>query len=1350
MKKKQNFYILIAGLLIMAALLVFLLKPGAKTAYGVNLLKNADFEKVTGEELPEDWLPDAYQRMPGTSLYEITEGRSGHGIMVYNAEYNDARFMQTVPASPNTLYELSGYVKADAREGKGANISIADVYLDWTGVMDTQDDWQQVKTYGRTGPSQRELTVYARLGGYSAESLGSAAFDDLSLMAVEKAPDGVRVDSWEVWKPGNNYTDTVSEDPAPAWPWLVLTGVFWSALAYCLARRANKHAERSLEENNKKLDSGLLWLLIAAFVSRIVIGMLVPGYGVDVGCFTAWSDRMYQVGPVDFYITEQHSDYPPGYMLVLWPIGLIGSLMGTGATELMIKLPAIIADIAAIALIFTCVSRMFNRKAALSLAAIYAFNPLVYATGAAWGQADSIPAVLILLVILLVYRKKWAAALPVYTLAVLMKPQSLMFGPLGLAAFVMYLLKKEEKDRWKQALIGAGISLALALAVVLPFSPKQEDMDWLIGLYSGTMTFYGYATVNATNLYFLFGLNWQPIGSAAPLLLRLTGALSLILPVGWYLYKEPKASSPRERIMLALSLLPALAAALLPTSLGQTGTLLMISGFLIVLVRFVSEGSVCNLPLLGAVMLIVFCALGVMMHERYLFSAVVLLMLAYAGRRDKRIFILMAALSLLAFLNVGIALDRGVRIGGVPGHLSAPNYGIVSESAWLEYILSVGQVLVSAFAVYVGLTQSKAGTPAEELKPVRGSDDKTLRAQARQNAAALRLLSPEKKQQIDGKDWLIMLLVTLIYTVPALTNLGAMKAPQNPWISTTEDNEVILDLGEGRRFNLLYYGGIHHRDESDFEVSVSSDMENWTTYSAQMEDGDCFIWKYVREFARSGDTAALQGRYVRITAPYRMTTLMEVLARDADSNSPIALSLVSGNGAALIDEQDTLDGEPSWYNSAYFDEIYHARTGYEHANAIRGTEPNYTYEVSHPPLGKVFMAFSILTFGMTPFGWRLPGALAGVLMLPAMYLMGKLFTKKRLFGFVAIALMALDGMHFAQTRIATIDSFVTLFIIWAYFFMFRYALDKDTDRGLASDLVNLGLSGLFMGLGIASKWTGMYAGAGLAVIFFWTFVRRAKEGLSAVELLGDESLTQERKSAVQRLAGDWQRRLLLTLAWCILVFVLVPAVIYYLSFIPWFMRTPGGLTVQKVWNASVSMFSYHSVPGRGMDHAFYSPWYEWPLILKPFYFYAGKRIGDTGSTIMSFGNPAVWWGGFAAVLVLAGLWAHRLLSPKRTGGEDIRPALIILAYLAQYAPWILVPRGTYLYHYFPSVPFIILAAALALYYLYRLNRRMGKAVTIICLAVTLALFIGFFPYYSGIRVSAAWLNAMRWFPRIYY
>lgn len=78
-------------------------------------------------------------------------------------------------------------------------------------------------------------------------------------------------------------------------------------------------------------------------------------------------------------------------------------------------------------------------------------------------------------------------------------------------------------------------------------------------------------------------------------------------------------------------------------------------------------------------------------------------------------------------------------------------------------------------------------------------------------------------------------------------------------------------------------------------------------------------------------------------------------------------------------------------NSTYFDEIYHARTAWEHLNGV------YPYEITHPPLGKIIISIGIALFGMTPFGWRFSGTLFGVLMLPVIYIFAKGSSAGRLY-----------------------------------------------------------------------------------------------------------------------------------------------------------------------------------------------------------------------------------------------------------------------------------------------------------------------------------------------------------------
>lgn len=105
----------------------------------------------------------------------------------------------------------------------------------------------------------------------------------------------------------------------------------------------------------------------------------------------------------------------------------------------------------------------------------------------------------------------------------------------------------------------------------------------------------------------------------------------------------------------------------------------------------------------------------------------------------------------------------------------------------------------------------------------------------------------------------------------------------------------------------------------------------------------------------------------------------EFALKKTDGTGFATLTAVSGNAWQLTDEQNTVPLYPSYMNSTYFDEIYHARTAYEH---ILGLEP---YENTHPTLGKLIISVGIRIFGMNPFGWRFMGTLFGVLMLPALY-----------------------------------------------------------------------------------------------------------------------------------------------------------------------------------------------------------------------------------------------------------------------------------------------------------------------------------------------------------------------------
>ena len=383
----------------------------------------------------------------------------------------------------------------------------------------------------------------------------------------------------------------------------------------------------------------------------------------------------------------------------------------------------------------------------------------------------------------------------------------------------------------------------------------------------------------------------------------------------------------------------------------------------------------------------------------------------------------------------------------------------------------------------------------------------------------------------------------------------------------------------------------------------------------------------------------------------------------------------------LADEQGTVAYDPSFLSGMYFDEIFHARTAYELLHRLEPTE------TTHPPLGKAIIALGVAAFGMTPFGWRFTGTLFGVAMVPLLYLFAHRLFRRTELAFLASFLLALDFMHFVQTRIATLDSYGVFFVVLMYFFMHEYVIRDFWRARLRDLLLPLLGSGVAFGLGAASKWSVLYGGAGLALILFASLLHRGREYVRARRLASPGPSEAEReewrgrrdrcsRGARSRCSGGARYRS-----------SSFPRPSTCCSYVP-FMLVPGpGHGLRDVLASQAHMYRYHA--GMAQTHPFSSPWWQWPVMRRPAWYYQGIHGLDAGmvSSIVSMGNPAVWWPGIAAVV--AGLW----LAIRR---RDASIAFILVALLSQLAPWAFAPRKlVFIYHFFPSVPFVVLAIVYA-------------------------------------------------------
>ena len=524
-------------------------------------------------------------------------------------------------------------------------------------------------------------------------------------------------------------------------------------------------------------------------------------------------------------------------------------------------------------------------------------------------------------------------------------------------------------------------------------------------------------------------------------------------------------------------------------------------------------------------------------------------------------------------------------------------------------------------------------------------------------------------------------LVTAVYAVFAFWNLGNLASPES-FVPMANRSVVLMPASAEAPAKLMLFTGV---GQGEYSIEVSEDQQGWLPVASFRQDHVSVLkWNTV-DLELDSPAAYLRLRWLSGT-PW----LGELVLFDG-AGERIAFSC---SEESLHDEGDLVPEKQTYHNSSYFDEIYHARTAWEHLHDV------WPYELSHPPLGKELLSLGILLFGMTPFGWRFSGTLTGVLMLPVMYIFLKRLFGGRRIPLLGTVLLASGFLHYTQTRIATIDSFSVLFILLMYCFMYGW-LSDDSPADLA-------LCGFSFGLGIACKWICFYAGAGLALLWIGHWVRafvlaaREKRPLPAAAFLRN-------------------------VPFCLFFFILIPGLIYYLSYLP-YGRVKGFPVFSEPYTRLVLenqtfMFDYHA--RLVAQHPYASRWYQWILNIRPILYYLEYLPDGRHIDIAAFNNPLICWGGLMSLAVL--LW-------EAVTRRDRTAAFLLTAYLAELVPWVFITRLTFAYHYFAASVFLVPALCYLFWIMEKASPR-RKYVTLAFTAVSVFLFLFFFPVLCGLPVD---------------
>ena len=692
-------------------------------------------------------------------------------------------------------------------------------------------------------------------------------------------------------------------------------------------------------------------------------------------------------------------------------------------------------------------------------------------------------------------------------------------------------------------------------------------------------------------------------------------------------------------------------------------------------------------------------------------------------------------------------------------------------------------------------------------------------ALAEEQSAPRRLTLTLKHHPMERGDALPLLLLTAVYALTAFFQLGDFNAPQS-----------MVKFQQGDSYEFSYNQPVTVDTVSLYTslgtgyYTLEWEEQNGQWYSLRLDQpyNSLFKWR-VLDLARNidqngleitkdnnnleakplGPITAARFRITASSAPRDEGLWLSELALWSGGQALPQPDHVDDGAAALFDEYELWSDRYTYMNSTYFDEIYHPRTAYEHLNNV------YPYEVSHPPLGKLIISIGIAMFGMVPFGWRFMGTLFGVLMVPILYVFLKNLFGKTPVALCGAALFTFDFMHLVQTRIATIDTYGVFFILVSYYFMYRW-LAVPAGKKLRHYVLPLFLSGLFWGAGCASKWTVVYAGAGLALLWLLGMIFKAGDWHEAelaaqtqpvppeVRLEVTEAMFREEQPAwtpprvPSFTAHAWG-----TVGLSVVFFVVIPLMIYTASYFPYAAAKGNGGSFLELAGQSAGWF-WECLPERLEQYpeqmarvtenlaregktpgvadrigAFFQAIPDQSgnpvdLMLRNQYFMLTYHqsvhtphpyqsnwyqwIIDARPILyyQDFSTPGMR-GIFASfnnpLVSWAGLLAFFAVAVQMVRRKCGKALFIVLATLSQLVPWTAIGRVLFAYHYFPTVLFLCFAIAYLMDDMLNRKREWAGLAVYGFTGCAGLLYAIFYPELIGILVPNWYATYfLRWFP----
>jgi dolichyl-phosphate-mannose--protein O-mannosyl transferase len=136
-------------------------------------------------------------------------------------------------------------------------------------------------------------------------------------------------------------------------------------------------------------------------------------------------------------------------------------------------------------------------------------------------------------------------------------------------------------------------------------------------------------------------------------------------------------------------------------------------------------------------------------------------------------------------------------------------------------------------------------------------------------------------------------------------------------------------------------------------------------------------------------------------------------------------------------------------------------------------------------------------------------------------------------------------------------------------------------------------------------------------------------------------------------------------------------------------------------------------------------------MIRPVWYFVDYSAGGKIGNIYALGNPLIWWNGLAALAVVV----YKAVTDKAVSYK-----LMTIGYFIFWLPWLFSPRVMFLYHYLPSLTFLILSLA---WFWSTLSERWIRVFFIV--SVILA-FLLFYPHWVGTAIPQSYHRFLLWLP----